>query len=104
MLQEVLVAQTPWKPFYVRVPVTARQAKAGERVEVADSPEPVTCEGDEWIVRENGLVTIRHDLDREDLVRAKDFLVCVNCGCTEFDPCPDGCAWASPTRCTACPT
>ena len=30
--------------------------------------------------------------------------VCRTCGCTEHDPCPEGCAWTSraETLCTAC--
>ncbi|MCJ2048801.1 hypothetical protein [Methylobacterium sp. J-070] len=30
--------------------------------------------------------------------------VCYGCGCSEKDPCPEGCGWASDTLCTACKT
>jgi hypothetical protein len=36
--------------------------------------------------------------------RLVDGDVCLACGCTEFEPCPEGCGWANRdhTLCTAC--
>lgn len=27
---------------------------------------------------------------------------CANCGCTQDSPCPDGCGWAAPFKCSRC--
>lgn len=59
-----------------------------------------------------GLETLVRDCLPEDAFTAPDGTtprvpslvggICRVCGCTHFDPCPEGCGWADEDLCTAC--
>ena len=53
------------------------------------------------------------DLDAEDFLAGDDIFpedkrslmdppVCLSCGCSELEPCPGGCIWATENLCSRC--
>lgn len=51
---------------------------------------------------QSGILTTVSKVLRDELKAVLDEPACRVCGCTEFDPCEDGCWWVEGDLCSAC--
>jgi hypothetical protein len=59
-------------------------------------------EPDDRTVSQLAATAKRFELGEVDDVAYAMTRACRGCGCTEHEPCPEGCSWVDPDLCTCC--